>query len=335
MTEKKPYYPFNQYLKERFGCRVHKVSIDAGFTCPNIDGAKGVGGCTYCNNEGFSYNSRIAMRPIQDQIESGIEFLKGRFKAKKFMAYFQAHTNTYAPVSELKRLYDQVLPYEDIVAMSIGTRPDCVSSKTLDLLESYSDRMEVWVELGLQTSHNRTLELINRCDTYERFLWAIDEASKRNVKVCVHIILGLPGENHEDMMLTAERLAPLPFHSIKVHLLHIMKNTPMELDYNQGKIKMFSSIEEYARVVCDFMERIPADISVQRLTADAPPSILVAPDWCLQRQQIYQAIEDEFARRGTSQGAKAPLNARDDMTWKAQAKKIVSSPLPLAARLAC
>ncbi|MBW7940346.1 MAG: TIGR01212 family radical SAM protein, partial [Candidatus Omnitrophica bacterium] len=250
----KPYYPFGVYLKERFGSRVHKVAIDAGFTCPNINGTKGNGGCVFCNNEGFSYNSRIALRPITDQIEKGIEFMRGRFKATKFMAYFQAHTNTFAPTPQLKTLFDQVVPYDEIVALSVGTRPDSISLKTLDLLESYSDRFEVWVEYGLQSVHNRTLQRINRCDTYERFLWAIDETSKRNLKICVHVILGLPGESQEDMMNTAEKLQPLPFHSIKVHLIHVMKNTPLEKDYVEGTFTL-PTMEEYVQTCADFVER--------------------------------------------------------------------------------
>ncbi|MBZ0258659.1 TIGR01212 family radical SAM protein, partial [bacterium] len=239
MTEAR-YFPFSAYLKERFGERVHKVSIDAGFTCPNIDGLKAEGGCTYCNNEGFSYNTRRMIRPISEQIEGGVAFMGKRFKAKKFIAYFQAHTNTYAPVSQLKAVYDQILPYEELVALSVGTRPDCISNKVLDLLESYSDKREVWVEYGLQTTHNETLKRVNRKDTYERFLWAIEQAEGRDLKICVHVILGLPGESHEDMMLTAERLASVPYDSLKIHLLHVMKNTQLEDEYNRGLVKMFT-----------------------------------------------------------------------------------------------
>lgn len=303
----KPYYPFGQYLRERFGERVHKVAIDAGFSCPNLDGRKSTGGCTYCNNSGFSFNSRREIRPVSEQIAKGIAFMEKRFKARKFMAYFQAFSNTYAPVPQLKRIYDEVLPFqEQIVAFAVGTRPDSVSIEALNLLERYAEKFEVWVEYGLQSSHNRTLQRINRCDTYERFLWAIEETSKRNLKICVHVILGLPGESHDDMMLTAERLASLPFHSLKVHLLHVMKNTVMEREYDQGMIPIFT-FDEYVRTCVDFVERIPADVSIQRLTADAPPEILIAPEWCLERKRIYEEIEREFQRRGTRQGCKVPL----------------------------
>ncbi len=333
MLIEKPYFTFGSYLKERFGCRVHKLAIDAGFTCPNINGTKGEGGCSYCNNEGFSYNSRVPSYPIPEQIEKGMEFQRGRFKAKKFLAYFQAYTNTFAPIPQLKDIYDHILPYEDIVSFAVGTRPDCVSLKTLDLLESYSERFEVWVEYGLQSSHNRTLERINRCDTYERFIWGMHQASQRNLKICIHVILGLPGESREDMMQTAERIAKLPFHSIKVHLLHVMKNTRMEKDYLEGKFKMFD-MDEYASIVCDFLERIPADVSVQRLTADAPPNVLVAPDWCLDRKGVYQAIEDEFERRGTRQGSLVDANIRDDQSWREPALKLSNIPTIEVSRMA-
>ncbi|MDP8245963.1 MAG: TIGR01212 family radical SAM protein [Candidatus Hinthialibacter antarcticus] len=319
MTEAR-YFPFSAYLKERFGERVHKVSIDAGFTCPNIDGLKAEGGCTYCNNEGFSYNSRRMIRPIPEQIETGVAFMRKRFKAKKYIAYFQAHTNTYAPVSQLKAVYDQILPYEELVALSVGTRPDCISNKVLDLLESYSDQREVWVEYGLQTTHNETLKRVNRKDTYERFLWAIEQAEGRNLKICVHVILGLPGESHEDMMLTAERLASVPYDSLKIHLLHVMKNTQMEDEYRRGLVKMFT-LEEYVQVCCDFVERIRPEVSIQRLTADAPPSVLVAPEWCLERKHVINSVEAELERRSSRQGSAVDPAWLKDQSWR----KLVSN----------
>ena len=314
----KRYYPFSQYLKNRFGERVHKIAIDAGLTCPNLDGTKGVGGCTYCNNAGFSFNSRIAPRPIAEQVEQGLVFMKKRFRARRFMAYFQAHTNTYAPVPQLKTLYDQIPPYPEIVALSVATRPDSVSPSTLSLLESYIGRFqEVWVEYGLQSAHNQTLERVNRQDTWERFLWVIDETSRRPLKTCVHVILGLPGETHDMMMETAERLAPLPFHSIKIHLLHILKDTPMEQEYYAGNIPIFER-DEYVRTVCDFLEHLPSNLSIQRLTADAPPNILVAPAWCLDRQAIYEGIDQELERRGSCQGFCVNENERLDDSRRAQ-----------------
>ncbi len=314
MSEKS-YFPFSQYLKQRFGQRVHKIAIDAGFTCPNLDGTKSYGGCTYCNQQGFSYNSRREILPISMQIDKGLAFMKKRFRCRKFLAYFQAHTNTFAPLQTLKETYDCILPYQDeIIAMSVSTRPDAVSPATLDLLESYNEHLEeVWVEYGLQSCHNQTLERINRQDTYERFLWAIDETCKRNLKICVHVILGLPGESHSDMMQTAECLANLPIHSLKIHLLHIMKGTVMEEQYRRGKMDVFT-LEEYVNHVVDFLERIPPEISIQRLTADAPPNVLVAPDWCLDRKLIYESIDAELIRRESWQGKYCNAVKHSDLT---------------------
>lgn len=325
MTEAR-YFPFSAYLKERFGERVHKVSIDAGFTCPNIDGLKAEGGCTYCNNEGFSYNTRRQIRPISEQIESGAAFMRKRFKANKFIAYFQAHTNTYAPVPQLKAVYDQILPYDELVALSVGTRPDCISNNVLDLLESYSDKREVWVEYGLQTTHNETLRRVNRQDTYERFLWAIEQAEGRNLKICVHVILGLPGESHEDMMLTAERLAAVPYDSLKIHLMHVMKDTQLEEEYHRGEVKIFT-LEEYVQVCCDFLERIRPEVSIQRLTADAPARILVAPEWCLERKHVIASVEAELERRDSRQGAVVNSAWLGDQSWRKLISKGAMEPV--------
>jgi radical SAM protein (TIGR01212 family) len=316
MSEKR-YYTFGRYLRERFGERVHKIAIDAGFTCPNLDGLKSSKGCSYCNNSGFSYNSRRSIRPISEQIEQGIAFMRKRFKARKFMAYFQAFSNTYAPLRELKQTYDQILPWrEHFVAMSVGTRPDCVSPGALDLLEGYTDLFEVWVEYGLQSSHNRTLERINRCHTVERFLQTIEITAQRNLKTCVHVILGLPGETHADMMQTADLLATLPFHSLKVHLLHIMKHTVLEQEYMAGRVPIFS-MDEYVQTCVDFLERIPPHVSIQRLTADAPSDVLVAPLWCQQRKQIYDRIDQELERRNSCQGRCCSTRERSyEKNWK-------------------
>lgn len=317
---KQRYYPYSRYLKERFGERVHKVAIDAGFTCPNRDGVKGRGGCTYCNNEGFSHNSRHELLPIAEQIERGMAFMRRRYKANRFMAYYQASSNTYGPLDYLKEVYDAVLPYPDIVAMAVGTRPDCVNEEVLDLLASYQPEREMWVEYGLQTTHNRTLQRINRSDTYERFLWAVEKAEERDLKICVHVILGLPGESHEDMMQTADRLASLPFDSLKIHLLHVMKHTLMYHQYQRGEIPLFT-FDGYVKTVCDFLERIPPSVSVQRLTADAPPDVLVAPEWCLRRREIVEAIGEELERRDRWQGQLVSPCAKHDESWRTLAKR--------------
>jgi len=200
--------------------------------------------------------------------------------------------------------------------MSVSTRPDTVSPATLELLESYTYNLEeVWIEYGLQSIHNRTLQRINRQDTFERFLWAIDQTSRKNLKICVHVILGLPGETHEDMMQTAECLASLPFHSLKIHLLHIMKGTVMEKQFLRGELDVFS-LEEYVETTVDFLERIPPEISIQRLTADAPPNVLVAPNWCLDRKLIYDSIDNELLQRNSRQGLLITDNNSNNISYK-------------------
>ena len=303
LTNTKPYYPFSDYLKERFGCKVYKVTIDAGFTCPNRDGKVGDGGCSYCNNMGFSANSRRELAPIREQIEQGMVFMRERYKAEKFIAYFQAYTNTYGPVDTLKGYYDTAIEFDDVVALSIGTRPDCVPEPVLDLVQSYRDTHEVWVEYGLQSIHDSTLSRVNRGHDYASFLDALERTRDRGLKICVHVILGLPGESHDDMMATARAVAGMGIDSMKVHLMHVLKDTPLEIELKEGRFTPLE-FDEYARLVCDFLEYIPPNVSIQRLTADGPREILLAPKWATQKRKTIAAIEAEFKRRNSHQGLK-------------------------------
>lgn len=297
----KRYYQFSEYLKERFGCKVYKVTIDAGFTCPNRDGKLGWGGCTYCNNKGFSANTRISPLPISDQIVQGMEFMRRRYKAEKFIAYFQAYTNTYAPLETLRACYDEALAFEDIVGLSIGTRPDCVPDPVLDVIDRYQASHEVWVEYGLQTIHDRTLVLINRGHDYATFLDALERTRRRGMKICVHVILGLPGESRADMIATARAVGEMDIHSIKIHLMHVLRDTPLEKEYEEGKLQTLE-FDEYVGLVCDFLEYIPPTVSIQRLTADGPRSILIAPKWATEKRRTIAAIDAEFERRNSRQG---------------------------------
>ncbi len=299
----KRYFQFSEYLREHFGCRVYKVTIDAGFTCPNRDGSLGWGGCTYCNNKGFSPNTRKPPLSISEQVKQGMDFMRRRFKAEKFIAYFQAYTNTYAPIDELKKYYDEALSFEDIVALSVGTRPDCVPEPVLELLAGYQASHEVWVEYGLQSIHDRTLTLINRGHDYAAFLNALERTKQWGMKVCVHVILGLPGESSEDMLATARAVGQMHIDSLKIHLMHVLKDTPLEKDYREGRLKTFE-FDEYIRLVCDFLEYIPQKISIQRLTADGPRSILLAPPWAGEKRRTLAAIDAEFERRDTRQGSR-------------------------------
>jgi len=298
------YYPFGEYLREKYGCRVHKITIHGGFTCPNRDGTKGVGGCIYCVNESFSPVAKKASVPIEQQVREGIEFMRRRYGAEKFIAYFQPFSNTYADVETLKKRYDAALCDPDIVGLSIGTRPDCVPDEVLDLVQSYTDRYEVWLEYGIQSVHDRTLKMINRGHLYEDFEDAVMRTLGRGIKICTHVILGLPGESHEDMMVTAQKVSALPIDGIKIHHLYVAKGTPLERLYREGKVKVMS-VEEYVPLAADFLERIRSNISVQRLVGDTHGDVLVAPVWKMSKAAVFDAISAELRRRNSYQGAKA------------------------------
>ena len=295
------YYPFSQYLKERFGCKVHKVTLHAGFTCPNRNGAKGVGGCLYCVNTSFSPVAGKAGVPVADQMREGIAFMRRRYGAEKFYAYFQPFSNTYADVATLKARYDDAVSFPDVVGLSIGTRPDCVPDPVLDLVESYTDRLDVWLEYGIQSVHDRTLRAINRGHLYADFEDAIHRTKGRGIKICAHVILGLPGESWDDMMVSAERVSALGVDGIKVHHLYVARDTPMEAMYARGEFKVFT-VEEWVPLAADFLERLSPEIAVQRLIGDTHGAFLVAPIWNWNKSEIFAAITAELRRRGTYQG---------------------------------
>jgi len=304
------YYPFSAYLRARYGCKVHKVSIHAGFTCPNRDGRVGVGGCTYCINESFSPQAGKPPRSVREQMADGIDYMRRRYHARKFFAYFQAFSNTYADVKTLRALYDEALEFPDVVGISIGTRPDCVPDEVLDLVQEYTARAEVWLEYGIQSAHDKTLRLINRGHDFATFKDAVARTLPRGIRVCAHVILGLPGESHADIMATAEAIQPLGIHGIKLHHLYIARNTAMEKDYLAGQIKLFTA-EEYVPVACDFLERIPADVAVQRLVGDTTSAgVLLAPSWPQTKTEVFRMISEEFRRRGASQGSRVGAQVR-------------------------
>lgn len=307
----KPYSAFGDYLKERYGCKVYKATVDAGFTCPNRDGNLGTGGCIYCNNRGFSPNTRQPERGVREQLESGMAHLRKRYKAEKFIAYFQAYTNTYGPIERLEALYREALEPSEVVALSVGTRPDCCGDEVVDLLGRLSLERDVWVELGLQSVRNATLELINRRHTYEDFLDAVKRIRKYPaLKICAHVILGLPGEPRESMLESARVISDLGIESVKIHLLHVLKDTPLEEMYNRGEVEIFS-MKEYVRLCCDYLELLDESVLIQRLTADGPSDILVAPEWAMEKRKTLDKIEKEMLKRGTRQGA-ARTAARND-----------------------
>ncbi len=301
MSSDQRYRSYSRYLRERFGARVYRVTIDAGFTCPNVDGTVTTGGCVFCDNRSFSPNRRLPRSTIREQVERGVEIMRHRFKAKKFLAYFQAATNTHAPVEKLKRLYDEALEHPEIEGLIIGTRPDSVPEPVLDLIEGYARDRYVSVELGLQTIHNRSLDWMNRGHHLDVFLDAMERCRDRGFEICVHVILGLPGESREDMLATADALAALDVDAVKIHNLHVVPNTPLAEWYEKGEVRMLER-EEHVSLVCDFLERLPERMVIQRLTGDAPPDFLIAPKWCLDKAGLLQEMHQELERRDSRQG---------------------------------
>lgn len=295
------YHAFGQYLRRRFGHRVHKITLHAGMTCPNRDGTRGVGGCTFCNNTGFSPAARLEPGAIRAQMLAGMEAARRRVRATRFIAYFQAFSNTHAPVEHLARLYDEAWCSPDVVGLSVGTRPDCVDPAKIDLLAEHTRRGEVWIEYGLQTSHDTTQQILNRCHTYAEFERAVEMTAGRGIRICVHTILGLPGETPEMMLETHRRLAELPIDGIKIHLLHVMRDTVMEGQYRRGDIALLSR-DGFVSLVCDVLEVLPPTYVIQRMHADAPADVLVAPDWCLDKAGVLHDIRAELVRRDTWQG---------------------------------
>lgn len=295
-----PYHDLNSALRERFGCRVHKVTIDAGFTCPNRDGSRGTGGCIYCNSLG-SGTGASARAGVAEQIREALPFLRKRYKAEKFIAYFQSFSNTYAPPETLRALYDEAITVEDVVGLAIGTRPDCVPDEVLDLLAEYRRRTWLTLELGLQSIHDRTLALINRGHTAEEFRDAVRRARKRGIELCAHVILGLPGEKREDMMETARALAAMDIQGIKIHLQYIVRDTPLHHMYELGEYHCLER-EEYVGILCDFLTLLPPDMVIHRLTGDPHRSELAAPSWALEKDTTLRMILDTLHAHGLRQG---------------------------------
>jgi radical SAM protein (TIGR01212 family) len=297
----KRYRDLNSYLREKFGCRVQKITVDAGLTCPNRDGTVSIGGCLYCNPKGSGSGAHGRGMTITDQLNQGIPILARRYKALKFIAYFQSFSNTYAPPETLRRLYDEALAFEEVVGLSIGTRPDCVHPAVVDLLQDYARTCMVWVEYGLQSAKDATLKKLNRGHDVDCFTKAVEATRGRGINICAHVILGLPGEDRSDMLATAEYLSRLGIDGVKLHLLYVVKGTGLERLYQKGQYGCLSQ-DEYAGLVCDFLERLPADIVIQRLTSDPHADELIAPRWALDKNRIRKRIMQMLAERDTWQG---------------------------------
>ena len=296
-----PYYSLASFFGAKFGCRVHKISLDAGFTCPNRDGTVGLGGCVFCNPESFSPSRRFHQAPIDHQIEEGIRRLKHRQAVDRFVAYFQPATNTHAPTRRLRVVYQQALSHPAVVGLVVGTRPDCAADDVLDLLAELSRTTWVSIEYGLQSIHDRTLKLLNRGHNYQAFEDAVRRSQERSLAVGAHVILGLPGESTEDIRATAHELARLQLDSVKLHNLYAVRGTPLADWLAAGKVSL-PQFDQYVGWAVDFIERLPADCVIDRLSGSVPRRYLLGPDWCLDGSAVRRAIEAEFTRRGTRQG---------------------------------
>ena len=299
----KRYHTWNYYLRQTFGEKIFKVSLNAGFTCPNVDGTLGYGGCIYCSREGsgdFAGNPNDNLKKQFEEIKS---MMLKKWPNAKYIGYFQAFTNTYAPLEVLKERYETVLGFEDVIGLSISTRPDCLPDDVVDYLAELNERTNLWVELGLQTIHDETSDIINRGHTYQDFLDGFKKLKDRNIKTVVHIINGLPGEDKEMMMQTAKAVADMGTDGIKIHLLHIIKDTPLRDFLNNGKITPMEQ-EEYINLVCDQLEILPEEMVIHRLTGDGKRDELLAPLWSLKKWEVLNRIDDEMKKRGTFQGSK-------------------------------
>jgi radical SAM protein (TIGR01212 family) len=303
---RKRYNAFSDELKRVFGCRVHRISVDAGFSCPNRDGTVGTAGCIYCGGKGSGAFGIAQGVPVAEQIEAGKEVMIRKYKAKRFIAYFQAYSNTYGPSQRLRALYDEALAVEDVVGLIVGTRPDCLPEDTLELISEYAKKIYFWLELGLQSPLDRTLDLIGRGHDFASFVNSMKACKKLGLRVCVHVILGLPGESRADMLATAGILNDLDADGVKIHLLHVMKETPLEEFYRRGKVGLLER-DEYVGLVCDFLERLKPEMSIQRLTGDGGRDHLIAPLWSLQKFEVLNAIDHELERRGSRQGSALPV----------------------------
>ena len=304
LTAEKRYNDFSSFIRERFNGRVQKVSIDAGFTCPNKDGTKGVGGCTYCNNNTFNPDYCNPIKPINTQIEEGIQFFSKKYKVQNYLAYFQAFTNTYAPIKDLTKMYEEALSHKDVIGLVIATRPDSIKDEVLDYLQELSERgYFIKLEFGLESTNNKTLELINRCQTHEEAIDAFNRAKNRGLHLGGHLILGLPGETKKDMLEHAVKISSLPINTLKIHHLQIVKGTVMAVQFKRSpETFSFMSLDEYIDLVVDFLEILHPEIIVERFFSESPARMLIHPKYGLKNFEVKHLVEKRLIERNTRQG---------------------------------
>jgi radical SAM protein (TIGR01212 family) len=318
-------------LLERHGQRVHKIALDAGFTCPNRDGSLGIGGCTFCNNSSFSPNGRTP-RPIAEQIAAGRRVIVKRTGARLYLAYFQAYTSTYASVAWLRELYDAALAEPDVIGLSIGTRPDCVPEPVLDLLAGFRDLgYEVWLELGLQSADDATLARVNRGHDFAAYEAAATAARARGIPVCTHLMVGLPGEPPAASLGTLRRVLDVGTDGLKLHPLHVVKGTALANDWRRGEYRPIA-FEDYVGVAAAIVEQTPPEVAFHRLTGTASRDILLAPSWCSQKWRVLNAVAEQLERRGACQGSALGRRLDSIVDGRAPARGGTASRHPLEAR---
>lgn len=298
----KRYNQFSAYLKNKFGAKVYKITLDAGFSCPNRDGTISTGGCIFCDDGGSFSQAHSNLLSIEEQVNIGAKTLHDRFKAEKFMSYFQAYTNTYKPVNELEKIYKSALNHPDVVGLSIGTRPDCVEDDKLNLISEIAQDYYTWVEYGLQSIHNKTLKKINRGHDFDCFLKAYERTKERSINVCTHVIFGL-WETRDEILETAQKLAELKVDGVKIHMLCALKDTKLAKLYENKEID-FMSEEEYVNLVCDFLEILPQTTTIHRLAGNGLKKNLIAPRWLGAKLDCLNKIDRELLKRNSYQGSK-------------------------------
>ena len=298
------YNRFGNYLKQRFGEKVHKISIDAGFDCPNRESGREMTGCAWCENSSFNPNPREAGRSVAEQAKLGVKLLKKRLGIRLFIAYFQAYSNTYASCEKLYELYKQALNTEGVIGLAIGTRPDCIDNEKLAMIAELSKETDfLQIEYGLQTANNQTLAKMNRGHTVEDYLNAMKTTGEHGIETCTHMITGLPDENEKDALKTLQTIIDCQSNGLKIHNLHIVKGSRLGKEYLTKPFHLPTE-EEHIRLVCDLLEKTPLNINIQRLWgASATKEKHIAPDWCLDHNHVRFAIEKEFKKRGTRQGS--------------------------------
>ncbi|MHC6181446.1 tRNA modification radical SAM protein MnmL/YtqA [Clostridium sp. JNZ X4-2] len=297
----KAYYSLNYYLRKKFGCKVFKISLDGGFSCPNRDGSISVKGCVFCSKRGAGDFAGDRKKSITEQFEDIKQMMKKKWKCGKYIAYFQAYTNTYAPIKVLREKYEEAINQRGVVGLAIATRPDCLGYEVLELLKEFNKKIYTWVELGLQTSNDCTAETINRGYKLKTFEKAVSVLREIGIDVVTHIIMGLPGENKADMMNTIKYISNQDIQGVKFHLLHLMKYTPLVELYNKGQLK-FMTQDEYVDMVCLALCSIPPNMVIHRLTGDSPRNLLIGPKWSLKKWEVLNEIDRTMRDKKIYQG---------------------------------